>query len=168
MTVDDVLAARERFWQNVAAPDANGCRLWLLSTYPGNGTGPYPQFVLKPNVNVRGHRFAWVCGGTRAQVAAKLKAIVGKCVRHLRCDVTLCCEPKHLKPGTCRQNSEDMVRHGRSMRGTRHYAAKLTPAKVALLRRMIKAGQSCAEVGRALGLHRSNVSRAVRGLAYSE
>ena len=171
MTIADVVRARVRFLEHLADPNANGCRLWRSSTYPSvnGGGGPYGQFVLKPNVNVRAHRFAYVAAGrNRVEIARRLKAINGKCVRHLRCDVTLCCEPSHLKPGTCGQNSRDMVRHGRSLRGTKNYAAKLTRAKVALLRKMVESGQSMSSVGAALGIHKSNVSRIARGLAYAE
>lgn len=170
MTVEEVLAARERFWTHVGKANANGCRLWLASTYPPNhGGGPYPQFVLYTYRNVRGHRFAYVAAGrTRKEIARRLRAIVGKCVRHLTCDVTLCCEPKHLRPGTCLQNSADMVRKGRSLRGTKHYAAKLTRQNVTLLRRMIADGSTCTAVGLALGIHPSRVSRIARGLSYAE
>lgn len=166
MTVADVLAARTRFWANVGPPTGeHGCRLWQLSLYQKG----YPQFVVRSNMNVRGHRFAWIAAGkTRFEIAKRLRAVRSKCVRHWKCDTRACCEPRHLRPGTCQQNVADMVRRNRQSRGVRHYAAKLTRDRVLLLRKMVSGGTSCAEVGRALGLHPSNVSRVARGLTYSE
>lgn len=168
MNVRDILRTRDRFWLKAAPPDARGCRIWQGSTYPARrGAGEYPQFAVRHNQNVRGHRFAWVAAGkTPAEIASRLKRIRGLCVRHLRCDVTLCVEPKHLKPGTCQDNSNDAKRRGRVPRGTRHYASKMTPQKLLLLKRMAADGVPYSNLSKAFGMHPSNISRAVRGRSY--
>lgn len=45
------------------------------------------------------------------------------------CDNPVCCNPAHIIVGTASENSEDMKRRGRQVRGHRHWAAK-NPAAV--------------------------------------
>lgn len=49
----------------------------------------------------------------------------GMLIRH-KCDNPMCCNPKHLVPGTHRQNSGDMVARGRHLRGERNPRSKLS------------------------------------------
>lgn len=52
------------------------------------------------------------------------------------CDVPLCVRPAHLFPGTPKQNSEDMVTKGRSVRGEKQHSAKLTAELVKQIREL--------------------------------
>lgn len=65
------------------------------------------------------------------RVAYKLKhgKYPAACARHV-CDHRPCCRPSHLKDGTKRDNSGDMVRRGRSARGEAHGMC-LHPERVA-------------------------------------
>ena len=48
-----------------------------------------------------------------------------ECLRH-SCKYKLCINPEHLSPGTIKQNSEDMVKDGMSMRGEKHNKCKIS------------------------------------------
>lgn len=69
------------------------------------------------------------------------------CVLH-RCDVRACIRPDHLWLGTKRDNSEDMLRKGRSVgpdvAGELHGEAKLTEANVRVIRGSREMGISLA------------------------
>ena len=59
------------------------------------------------------------------------------------CDNPPCVNPNHLREGTPKENSEDMVSRGRSkpMRGESHRLAKLTELDVIDIRRRLIAGE---------------------------
>ena len=59
----------------------------------------------------------------------------GLIVRHT-CDAPLCHNPTHWLLGTFAENSADMTTRGRSARGTRNAASKLTDADVIEIRRL--------------------------------
>lgn len=63
----------------------------------------------------------------------------------------------NLYYGTPKQNSGDMVQHGRSQRGTKHYKAVLTPELVAWVR---ESHQSSLEIARQLGVAGSTIRAA--------
>lgn len=53
----------------------------------------------------------------------------GLLVRH-KCDNPLCVNPEHLELGTHKDNSEDMVKRGRSARGEKNATSKLKEVQV--------------------------------------
>ena len=68
-------------------------------------------------INIRPHRFAWfLYNGAIPD---------GKGIMH-ECDVPLCCNPNHLKPGTQKENIHDARDKGRIPHGPNHCNAKLT------------------------------------------
>lgn len=84
----------------------------------------------------------------------------GHVVMHA-CDNGLCCNPAHLSTGTKYENSQDMVRKGRSPRGDRHSSQRhpesvpkggghhwhvLVDADVLDIRRRFDGGESCASI----------------------
>lgn len=94
----------------------------------------------------------------------------GSVVCH-KCDNPPCCNPRHLWLGTQGDNVRDCSGKGRS-RGLfsanchpRHLA-KLTPEKVLDARRRFQSGETQIAIGRALGVHSSVISRAVRGCTW--
>lgn len=83
-----------------------------------------------------------------------------------RCDTPLCINVDHMFTGTLQENKADEVSKGRHNHGFRGTSSKLTPELLAVAKRMADAGSNWAEIGRAVGIHRSNVSRAIRGMTY--
>lgn len=80
-------------------------------------------------------------------------------VRH-KCDVPLCCRPGHLKQGTHKQNSQDMMRRGRANgpKGIRCAAAILNPTKVSRIKRAINNGtHTQCELARIHGVDKNTV-----------
>lgn len=76
---------------------------------------------------------------------------VGFCVCH-RCDNRRCCEPAHLFLGTDADNNADMVAKGRASRGENRGAAKLDPAKVREIRRLLEAGMAKRQIAFRFGV----------------
>lgn len=128
--MEEVLNARDRLrWDVlVAAPDANGCRIWMGSR-SGFGHG---QFRWRGKI-VGAHRLAWRVANGNAPIPA------GLVVRH-RCNRAACVEGSHLELGTQADNVADMLDAGRAVVGEAHYAAKLTEATVLEAREMYAAG----------------------------
>lgn len=117
-------AAEERFWAKV---DRSGrCWLWRGGT---NRKG-YGVFVATGKKGTLAHRFAW--GLSNGPIPDGLK-VLHNCPDG---DNPACCNPAHLWLGTEAENSKDMVEKGRSCRGERHPAAKLTEAQVLEIRRL--------------------------------
>ena len=99
-------------------PDKNGC-LICVSHKPNHGG--YIRHRGK-GVDTRLHRFIYgVLSGSPVP-----EHLV---VRHL-CGNPGCCNPLHLAAGTNKENSEDMVAHGRSTRGRKGPVCKLNEDQV--------------------------------------
>lgn len=114
---------RERFEEKIFhSPD--GCWLWTAaqtkSGYGHMNTG---------GEMTRAHRVSYVL--------YKGSIPDGLFVCH-SCDVRLCVNPSHLFLATGKENSEDMVRKGRSTRGEKNSSAKLTEDDVRYLRSIPK------------------------------
>jgi hypothetical protein len=65
-----------------------------------------------------------------------------------------CCAPTHVRWATPKENQQDMIRHGRSQQGERHYGAKLTEADVLLIR---ASGEPSAALAERFGVERTNI-----------
>jgi hypothetical protein len=147
----------ERFWAKVDKRGPDDCWPWQASLDEG-GYGQFDQD--------QAHRVAWMM--------AHGDIPEGLVVRHYVCDYRRCCNVAHMKLGTRRQNSEDMVRKGRQAAGDRsprrvhfhsypvgdaHPNAKLTPDRVREMRRLYAAG---GETHQSLG-RLFDVSAAIAG-----
>lgn len=108
----------------------------------------YGQINLGNNVRQLAHRTSY-------------RLFVGEVPKGLRvlhrCDNPICVHPAHLFVGTAKDNSQDMVRKGRSAFGERSAAAKLTDRKVFAIRRHLDAGMSQAELGRRFGVSNTSI-----------
>lgn len=95
--------SEDRFWSRVIRSEPDECWLWGGKV---NDAG-YGIFNDQSNA-IRAHRFSWQL--EFGEIADGLK------IRH-RCDNPPCVNPRHLEPGTHKQNMEDMVQRGRGRSG---------------------------------------------------
>ena len=80
-------------------------------------------------VNSGGYPVTWDNGKAVYAHRIIMNAKPGEVVMHL-CDNPRCVNPEHLKLGTAKENSEDMVKKGRSAKGEMCPASKLTDLEV--------------------------------------
>lgn len=152
-----------RFWVKVAAPNENGCRLWLASVQT-NGAG---QFGTIESPSETAYRVAWRL--TYGPIPE------GRQVNH-RCDVRLCCEPTHFWLGTQAENLADMAAKGRARQGQHQGAkgednvtAKLTWEKVRALRQTrAQQGLTVKQLAKRFGIGASQVSRILTNKCWLE
>lgn len=135
---------QQRFWLRVQKGDGLGCWLWtgLVNNMD------YGTFRIGGK-SVLVHRFSYELH--RGAIPS------GMVVMH-SCDVPGCVNPDHLKLGTMKDNTQDMMAKGRAKfapcptyvlpvyRGEEHGSAKLTNEQAREIRRRARAG----EVGRRL------------------
>ncbi len=120
----------------------NGCRLWSRCT---NRSG-YGMVKWQGRM-WRAHRLAWTL--------AFGEIPNDQCVCHA-CDVTGCIEPSHLFLGTNADNSADMKSKGRGrngrLAGEHHGSAKLSEARVVVIRALLRDGLSLREIAARFGV----------------
>lgn len=144
----------DKFWLQVDKGQPDECWLWRGEIWRG-----YGRFWLDRK-RVRAHRYAY-------ETAYGTKVPQGFYVLH-SCDMPPCCNPSHLFVGTAKDNTQDMIRKGRSsVVGVTHKwlggATKLTAATVTEMRASDETNRTWA---RRLGLSESTISRARRGRAW--
>lgn len=104
------------FWGRVAVTDDGACWIWT-----GNRNGKYGKYR-----GIRAHRLAYEL--VNGEIPESLL------IRHT-CDNPLCCNPRHLLPGTSQDNTNDAIERNRFAKGERHGNTKLTAAQVDEIRR---------------------------------
>lgn len=98
------------------------------------------------------------------------------------CDNRICVNPRHLFLGTAQDNSDDMVRKGRSPLGDKAgyrkhpdnypkgerltWLAKLTDAKVREIRQMHSAGMNAASISRRVGVTDGTIRFILKGVTW--
>jgi len=92
----------ERLWAGIDVRGPNDCWLWK-GERDGKGYGMFCVRFRNPRIRVRAHRFAYE---TRVGPIPD-----GLLIMHT-CDVKLCCNPKHLQPGTQLDNMRDAAAKG--------------------------------------------------------
>ena len=106
-------------------------------------------------VNSGGYPVSWKDGKTVYAHRLIAEAKEGEVVMHT-CDNPRCINPTHLQIGTHKENSEDMVRKGRSAKGEDTGNAKLTTAEVLFIR-TLQGSQSSRKVAGFFNISKSNV-----------
>lgn len=157
----------ENFWSMVdKSGGAAACWPWLGSRTATGGYGQVGWASFDDTGVAHGPRRAH-------RVALSLHLgrpiIPGKVVRHVVCDNPPCCNPAHLAEGSDKENSTDMVRHGRirSATGSAHPGAKLTEQQAgAMIARYREGGVSFSALGREFGVSRTLAHRVVSGVAW--
>lgn len=149
-----------RFWSHVDRP-WEGCWEWqgCLNIY-GYGKVGIPRVEAGRHGTMGAHRLAWEY--TNGPIPE------GLCVLHI-CDNPPCCNPAHLRLGTKRDNTLDMVAKGRHGSksvpdcnlGSNNGRAKLTEELVLSLRRLHAEGVSQKELADQLRMPLSTIHNAV-------
>ena len=149
----------------VVADPNSGCWLWIGGTL-GNGYGRvYGPDGFGGRRSIGVHRLSYEIN--RGPIPSGLQLL------H-KCDTPLCINPDHLRPGTWRENMEDMVRKGRHFRGKRksvlqrktsprgsaHWAAKLDEDTVL---KVLKDSRQQKVIAAEYGIDRGSVSRIKSG-----
>lgn len=80
-----------------------------------------------------------------------------------KCDNGLCVRPSHLELGNHAKNMRDAAKRGLMPKGPDHHAAKLTPADVREIRRLVENGVTQRAAGERFGVSRGAVLGIVRG-----
>ena len=140
-TASKPILDRETVFRTWFDPSVDGCWPWK-GAQDKDGYGIF-AFDGK---TARAHRVALVLSGVDVPK--------GGLVCHT-CDNPSCVNPAHLYFGSNRQNSDDKMNRGRSVKGARHYAAKLTDADVIAIRSMDGTHVSIAAM---FGISHSNVT----------
>lgn len=106
-----VQPVNERFWSQVALPDANGCRLWTGWV----SRSGYGRFTTVKKRKIHAHRYALMCR------VGPMDDSIFACHNCPGGDIKLCCEPTHLFPGTPADNIHDALAKGQMAVGDRHW-----------------------------------------------
>lgn len=137
-----------RFWKRVKK--TRRCWEWTGPVGQRHGYGN-----LKRNgLNVLAHRVAWSLTYGDPKDALVLH----------ECDNRRCVRPSHLFLGTHQDNSDDKIA---KKRGRYRPRCKLTAEAVKLLR-SFKGRERQIDTAKRFGIHRSHVSRILRGAAWKE
>jgi hypothetical protein len=142
----------DRFWSKVDQRGPEDCWLWTGAKNE-HGYGVMRPEGRRTGPTVKSHRVSLTLAGVD---------IEGLVVRH-SCDNPPCVNPAHLSVGTKADNSADMVARGRSPRGSRSGASKLTESQVVEIRARCAAGQLHRVVAADYGVSRVTITNIATG-----
>ena len=149
------LTLRERFLAKVCREASSGCWLWQgMVTPDGYGVA----FIARKRQAA--HRAAWMLFCNPIPV--------GMAVCH-KCDVRACVNPDHLFIGTAADNAQDRDNKGRTPRGERHRAAKLTANQVSRIKAMLAEDRMyMREIAREFGVSISTIGSIKEGRTWRD
>ena len=140
----------ERFWEKVNVRGANDCWPWQ-GAIGGHG---YGNITDGNGSTLRAHRVSYHLHNGEIPR--------GLVICHL-CDHTWCVNPVHLYVGSQAMNLREMSKKGRSTFGVRSTSAKLSDAKVMVIR-LASTAQIC--LARDFGVSPMTISLAKRSLTW--
>lgn len=82
------------------------------------------------------------------------------------CNNRACCNPSHIRWGTAKQNTVDMIAAGRMAKGSEHPAHKLNEEIVAVIRGMAKEGAATRALARQFCISQTQARRIVGGVSW--
>ena len=144
----------DRFMEKISYEPNTGCWLWTGALLP-NGYGHIcPGGDSKVTGTIYAHRASIIL----------LRGIdpTGFDACH-KCDVRSCVNPDHLFIGTRKDNMQDCVSKGRTMRGTQNVHAKLTDEQVLDIRTR---RLSAREFARLYATHYTNIKQIQRNVTW--
>lgn len=146
-----------RFWAKVKIGAPNECWPWQASVIGAHGY-KYGQFSLprgadgKPRT-IYAHRY--VCELTHGPIPSGLVAMHS-------CDNTVCCNPRHIKPGTQGDNLRDASAKGH-FKCPRPTAHKVNTEDLADIDALLKAGERQIRIAEKYGVTRAWVCQYAKG-----
>lgn len=136
-----------RFWSKV---DRGGdCWLWTANKLPHG----YGAFAVARNQMRLAHRVAYILANGDIDASV--------CVLHA-CDNPSCVNPAHLRAGTHKDNTQDMLAKGRHAHGERHGNRVLTEPEVLEMRRRYAGGETLTAIARSMGRNVPTVLKIVK------
>lgn len=118
-----------------------------------------------------GYGSFWHDGATRNAARWNYERVNGPIPKGLelrhKCLNKSCVNPDHMETGTHTDNMRDKYRDGTMPHGETHHEAKLTEAQIGRALEMRRGNVSWARIGRALGVDKATVARAVSGQTWS-
>jgi hypothetical protein len=140
------------FWSWVEKTD--GCWIWTGFRDHNNRGSFVPGSQRQGVPKWQTHRFAWFI--TFGVIP------IGLSVLH-KCDNPPCCRPDHLFIGTQKDNMQDALKKGRTLRGDNCPWAKLTAEQVILMRRRYRSEYiSYTDLAKDFGIHPTTVGEIMR------
>lgn len=138
-----------RFWAKVRKTET--CWLWQGATDP-NG---YGHVYLSENLRPVAHRISYELSG---------QVLPDDLILRHYCDTPGCVNPKHLLPGTYKDNASDMVSRGRQCKGEVHHSNKLPIESVRQIRQLYLTNNfTHAALAKRFQVNRSTVSKILQG-----
>ncbi len=144
-----------RFWRYVEKRGPDECWLWTGKTEK-NGYGRF-QVGGRGSPHLGAHRYSFelATGETPPVVMHK-------------CDNPTCVNPSHLRAGTHKSNTADMIAKGRMKPGralgANNFNTKLDADKVRAIR--LRQGESAGSVGRDFGVNHGTILAIWRGITW--
>lgn len=140
----------ERFWSKVNKGGDEECWHWVR----GKDKDGYGIFWLN-NTNIRAHRLAFILAN--GQIPKNMF------VCH-RCDNPSCVNPAHLFAGSSRDNINDMMAKGRTLKGENSNGAKLKEDQVTEIKGIYSTGKvSSRQMAKRFGVSKNTILRIVNG-----
>lgn len=141
-----------RFWDKVAVGTPFECWPWRGSM-DRDGYGR-AKIAGKP-----------LAASRAAYILATGKSIDGLMVCH-HCDNPSCCNPSHLYAGSKSDNERDKFKRGKTHRGEKNPAGKLSEDQVQNIRRLFDQGMTNVAIGKMMGVHHSTISKIRTGKSW--
>jgi DNA invertase Pin-like site-specific DNA recombinase len=86
-------------------------------------------------------------------------------VRHT-CNNRLCTNPEHLKLGTPKENSNDMIKSKRQAFGSKNGNSKLSEDEVKVIKSLLEKGKSYSLIAELFSVHKDAISNIKLGITW--